>query len=73
MIINLHTLIHLFLQQNNKDKLMNKTTRRNIRKSNQLRHTKEKLYEMKNEASHKKDNLVKTLKNLLKRQKRKGL
>ena len=52
---------------------MNKTTRRNIRKSNQLRHTKEKLYEMKHEASHKKDNLVKTLKNLLKRSKRKGL
>jgi len=52
---------------------MNKITTRNIRKSNQLRHTKEKLHEMKNEVSHKKDNLVKTLKNLLKRNKRKGL
>lgn len=52
---------------------MNKITRRNIRKSNQLKHTKEKLYEMRHEVSHKKDNLVKTLKNLLKRQQRKGL
>ena len=66
-------MIHLFLQQNNKDKLMNKTTKRNIRKSNQLKHTKEKLYEMKHKVSHKKDNLVKTLKNLIKRQKRKRL
>ena len=52
---------------------MNKITRRNIKKSNQIKHTKEKLYEMKNEKSNKKVNLVKTLKNLLKRQKRKGL
>tara|TARA_B100000953_G_scaffold81181_1_gene66166 strand:- start:260 stop:418 length:159 start_codon:yes stop_codon:yes gene_type:complete len=52
---------------------MNKTTRRNIRKSTQLQHTKEKLHEMKHERSNKKDNLVKTLKNLLKRQKRKGI
>jgi hypothetical protein len=52
---------------------MNKTTKRNIRKSNQLKHTKEKLYEMKHKVSHKKDNLVKTLKNLIKRQKRKRL
>ena len=52
---------------------MNKTTNRNIKKYTQLKHTKEKLYEMKHEISHKKDNLVKTLKNLMKRQKRKGL
>ena len=52
---------------------MNQNTARNISKSVQLKHTKEKLYEMKHEKSHKKINLVKALKNLTKRNKRKGL
>ncbi len=41
---------------------MNKTTSRNISKSVQLKHIKEKLHEMRAEKSHKKDNLVKNLK-----------
>jgi len=52
---------------------MNQNTARNISKSVQLKHTKEKLYEMKHEKSHKKINLVKSLKNLIKRNDRKGL
>lgn len=50
---------------------MNKTTSRNISKSVQLKHIKEKLHEMRAEKSHKKDNLVKNLKNLMKREQRK--
>ena len=52
---------------------MKKRTARNISKAVQLKHTKEKLYEMKHEKSHKKINLVKNLKNLIKRSDRKGL
>ena len=51
---------------------MNKKTKRNIKKSTQLKHTKEKLHEMKHERSNKKNNLVKSLKNLMKRATRKG-
>ena len=50
---------------------MNKTTDRNIKKGVQLRHTKEKLHELKHTKSHKKNNLVKMLKNLMKRESRK--
>jgi hypothetical protein len=50
---------------------MNKKTDRNIKKEVQLKHTKEKLHEMRAEKSHKKDNLVKSLKNLMKRESRK--
>lgn len=49
---------------------MNQSTDRNIKKEVQLKHIKEKLHEMRAEKSHKKDNLVKTLKNLMKREKR---
>ena len=52
---------------------MNKTTDRNIKKKNQLKHTKEKLHDLKVTKSHKKLNLVKKLKNLMKRNERKGL
>ena len=52
---------------------MNKTTNRNIKKEAQLKHTKEKLHTWKNQKSKKKNNLVKTLKNLMKRNDRKGL
>ena len=52
---------------------MNKTTSRNIKKQTQLKHTKEKLHELKNTKSRKKLNLVKKLKNLMKRNERKGL
>jgi hypothetical protein len=58
---------------------MNKSTARNIKKAIQLRHAKEKLYEMKQSGSiynikpYKKLNLVKRLKNLMKREERKGL
>jgi hypothetical protein len=51
---------------------MKKSTARDISKSVQLKHIKEKLYEMKHTKSHKKINLVKGLKNLMKRQHRKG-
>ncbi len=51
---------------------MKKSTARNISKSVQMKHIKEKLYEMKNKKSHKKLNLVKGLKNLMKRKQRKG-
>ena len=52
---------------------MNKLTTRNIKKAIQLKHIKEKLHNMKNVKSHKKNNLVKSLKNLMKRNERKGL
>ena len=51
---------------------MNQSTSRNISKSVQLKHTKEKLHEMGHDRSHKKANLVKSLKNLMKRNNRKG-
>tara|TARA_B100000678_G_C17815992_1_gene345033 strand:+ start:231 stop:440 length:210 start_codon:yes stop_codon:yes gene_type:complete len=51
---------------------MNSRTRRNRKKSTQLKHTKEKLHEMKHDRSNKKNNLVKSLKNLMKRARRKG-
>ena len=54
-------------------KHMNKTTNRNIKKEAQLKHIKEKLHALKNRKSKKKNNLVKTLKNLMKRNDRKGL
>jgi len=49
---------------------MNQTTSRNISKSVQLKHTKEKLHEMGHDRSDKKRNLVKSLKNLMKREER---
>ena len=52
---------------------MKKSTARNISKDVQLKHTKEKLYEMKHDKSNKKINLVKSLKNLMKRNNRKGM
>jgi len=52
---------------------MKKSTARNISKDVQLKHTKAKLYEMKHDKSDKKINLVKSLKNLMKRNNRKGL
>jgi hypothetical protein len=52
---------------------MNKTTDRNIKKQTQLEHVKEKLHVAGKKKSHKKINLVKALKNLTKRNKRKGL
>ena len=58
---------------------MKKSTARNIKKAIQLRHAKEKLYEMKQSGSiynikpYKKINLIKSLKNLIKREERKGL
>jgi len=51
---------------------MNSTTNRNILKEIQLKNTKEKLHEMGHDRSHKKTNLVKTLKNLMKREQRKN-
>ena len=41
---------------------MNKTTDRNIKKQTQLKHTKEKLHQLKDTKSRKKLNLVKSLK-----------
>ena len=52
---------------------MNQTTSRDIRKSVQLKKLKEKLHVAGNERSHKKINMVKSLKNLKKRETRKGL
>ena len=49
---------------------MNQTTSRDISKSVQLKHTKEKLHEMGHDRSDKKRNLVKSLKNLMKREQR---
>jgi hypothetical protein len=51
---------------------MQKVTDRNIKKEVQLKHAKQKLHGMLKEKSHKKDNLVKSLKNLMKRNDRKG-
>jgi hypothetical protein len=52
---------------------MNQTTSRDISKSVQLRKVKQKLHVAGHEKSHKKINLVKSLKNLKKRNERKGL
>ena len=52
---------------------MNQSTSRNISKSVQLQKLEEKLYVAGHDRSHKKINMVKALKNLKKRQKRKGL
>ena len=49
---------------------MNQTTSSDISKSVQLKHTKEKLHEMGHDRSNKKKNLVKSLKNLMKREER---
>ena len=50
---------------------MNRSTDRDIKKESQLKHTKAKLHEMQHIKSHKKVNLVKSLKNLMKRESRK--
>jgi len=50
---------------------MNKSTNHDIKKDSQLIHAKQRLHEMKDVKSHKKDNLVKSLKNLMKRNNRK--
>jgi len=52
---------------------MKKSTYRNIKKQTQLKHIKERLHKLKDRKSHKKNNLVKKLKNLMKRNDRKGL
>ena len=52
---------------------MNKNTIRDISKSVQLKKVKEKLHIAGHKKSHKKINLVKSLKNLMKRNNRKGL
>jgi|TARA_Y100000758_G_C15706446_1_gene295375 hypothetical protein len=52
---------------------MNQMTSRNISKEVQLKKVKEKLHVAGHDRSHKKINMVKALKNLKKRQKRKGL
>jgi len=52
---------------------MNKNTVRDISKSVQLKKVKEKLHIAGHKKSHKKINLVKSLKNLMKRNNRKGL
>ncbi len=49
---------------------MKQNTSRDISKSVQLKHTKEKLHEMGHDRSNKKNNLVKNLKNLMKRERR---
>ena len=49
---------------------MQKKTSRNISKAVQLKHTKQKLHEMGHDRSNKKNNLVKSLKNLMKREQR---
>jgi len=51
---------------------MNQSTNRNIKKAVQLQHIKEKLHIAGHDRSHKKINLVKSLKNLKKREQRKG-
>jgi hypothetical protein len=51
---------------------MKKSTYRNISKAVQLKHTKEKLYEMKHKYNPHKKSLIKNLKNLMKREQRKG-
>jgi hypothetical protein len=50
---------------------MNQNTARNISKSVQLKHTKEKLHEMKHRYNPHKKSLIKNLKNLMKREQRK--
>ena len=52
---------------------MKKSTYRNISKAIQLKHTKEKLHEMKDKYNPHKKSLIKNLKNLMKRNDRKGL
>jgi hypothetical protein len=52
---------------------MQKVTDRDIKKEVQLKHTKQRLHGMLKDKSHKKINLVKSLKNLKKRNERKGL
>jgi|TARA_B100002003_G_C13745139_1_gene371401 hypothetical protein len=52
---------------------MKKSTNRNIKKAIQLKKVKEKLHVAGHDRSHKKINLVKSLKNLMKRNDRKGL
>ena len=52
---------------------MNKNTSRNISKSVQLKHTKEKLHEIKHKHNPHKKSLIKNLKNLMKRNERKGI
>jgi hypothetical protein len=52
---------------------MNHKTSRNISKSVQLKKLKEKLHVAGHDRSHKKINMVKALKNLMKRETRKGL
>ena len=49
---------------------MNQSTSRNISKAVQLKHTKQKLHEMGHDRSNKTKNLVKSLKNLMKREQR---
>ena len=51
---------------------MKKSTNRDIKKAIQLRHTKEKLHEMKHRYNPHKKSLVKALKNLMKREERKN-
>jgi hypothetical protein len=50
---------------------MNQATSRNISKAVQLKHAKEKLYEMKHRYNPHKKSLIKNLKNLMKREQRK--
>jgi hypothetical protein len=52
---------------------MKKSTRRDIKKAVQLKHTKEKLHEIKHKYNPHKKSLIKNLKNLMKREERKGL
>ena len=52
---------------------MNQTTSRDISKAVQLKKVKEKLHICGHDKSHKKINLVKSLKNLMKRNERKGI
>jgi hypothetical protein len=58
-------LSYIYLRSN-----MNQATSRNISKAVQLKHTKEKLHEIGHDRSNKKVNLVKRLKNLMKREQR---
>jgi len=52
---------------------MNHNTSRDISKAVQLKKLKEKLHVAGHDRSHKKINMVKALKNLMKRETRKGL
>jgi len=51
---------------------MKKSTNRNINKAVQLQHIKDKLHEMKHRHNPHKKSLIKNLKNLMKREQRKG-